>query len=944
MKLFSFLLTLIFTSFSFWASAQSSISGTISDEDLGEGLISAYVFVENTEKAAATDFDGKYNIQIEPGTYTIKITYIGYADKVVTDVIVKDNETTYLDISMSSGTQEMEEVVVTAKVIERSENAVMMLQKKSFKIQDGISSQEMSKLSVGSVASAMKKITGATVQDGKYLNVRGLGDRYSLAQMDGIILPSVDPYKNSAQLDFIPTNIIDNIIASKSFTPDQPGTFTGGNVTIKTKSLPERETFSAGISFGYNTVSSLNGDFLRNTRQSTDWLGFDDGSRALNTDLLLDENQDGLQDVIPTLAQIGRNDEVEINDQLTKTLDFEFDAQRTTSPINSGINISYGNSYQLKNGHQLGLIMSGKYSRNFSHREDMIAANYSINGELRNFGDYRVDQSQETPSINGFAGLTYRFNSNNEIVLKNIYAHQTTISSRYVIGEDGQNIEAPSFKIGRDNTFQELGLNLTSLSGRHNLPKAGGLKIEWTGSYINSFRKEPELAYLSSQYNAETGLEGIPDANVAPPLLFWRDIQDHTATGKVDLTYPVPALWNMELKSGMYYTMMSRNSDETSINIATASNAPQFDGADINEFYSSENAGIIGVSDNDRYLVGNYAVNYTNDFNSYYGNNNILAGYAMASGKPSENFRFVTGLRVESTDIFAQSKIVQNLESVEADSTNTGSIKSVDFLPSISLIFNPNDDSNFRLGYSKTIARPSLREIAPFASWDPIISIFFLGNVNLTTTDIHNYDARWEWFMNPGELVALSVFYKDFRNPISLSVKPASNTEFQYINVASGNVSGIEIELRKNLGFLNEALNNFKFGGNLSLIRSQMDIPSDARFVPEKRTFTGQSPLLANANLTYSNPDVGIEGSLSYNYIGRRLASLGDQAPDTYAQPFNTLNFTLGYSFGKYNVKFAALNLINNNVTEALQYQGQEYITSEFTRGRTFNVGVSYRY
>lgn len=943
MQLKSFL-ALIFLSFcSYVLTAQSSITGTISDEDLGEGLISAYVLVEGTDLATVTDFDGKYTIKLDPGTYTIKITYVGYADKKIQDVVVKENEVTYLDVSMSTGGEEIQEVVVTAKVIERSENAVMMLQKKSYKIQDGISSQEMSKLSVGSVASAMKKITGATVQDGKYLNVRGLGDRYSLAQMDGIILPSVDPYKNSAQLDFIPTNIIDNIIASKSFTPDQPGTFTGGNVTIKTKSLPERETFSAGISLGYNTVSTLNNQFLMNTRQSLDWLGYDNGSRSLNKNFLAEENQKGLVDYLPTLAQIGFNEEVEINDRLTKTLDFEFDAQRKSAPLNHGINFSYGNSYELKNKHQIGLIFSGKFSRNFAHKENRTQANFSVNGELRNFGDYKVDQSEETPSINGFAGLTYRFNPKNEIVLKNIYSHQTTISSRYIIGEDGQNIEAPSFKVGRDNTFKELSLNLTSLSGRHTVSLVNNLKVEWTASAINSYRKEPELAYLSSQFNADTGLEGIPDANVAPPLLFWRDINDKSYTGKFDLTYPIHSLWNMELKSGFFYSAMNRDSDETSINIATAPTAPQFNGKNIADFYSSENAGIIN-NNNGKYKVGNFAVNYTNPFNSYKGNNNILAGYIMASGKPSDFFRFVTGLRVENTDIFAQSKVVENIESIKADSTNTGSIQSTDFLPSVSLIFNPNEDSNFRIGYSKTIARPSLREIAPFASWDPIISIFFLGNVNLTTTDIHNYDARWEWFINPGELVALSVFYKDFRNPISLSVKPASNTEFQYINVANGNVSGIEIEFRKNLSFISEAMRDFKFGGNLSLIRSQMDIPSDARYIPETRTFTGQSPILANANLTYSNPDNGFEGGISYNYIGRRLASLGDQAPDTYANPFNTLNVTLGYSFANYNIKLAALNLINNNVTESLRYEGQDYITSDYTRGRTFNLSFSYKY
>ncbi len=940
MKLFSISL---FSLLSFWLTAQSTISGLVIDEDLGEGLISAYVFVENTDKASATDFDGKYSIEIEPGTYTLKVTYVGYADKIIKDVVVKENETTYLDINMSSGSKEIEEVVVTAKVIERSENTVMMLQKKSFKIQDGISSQEMAKLSVGSVASAMKKITGATVQDGKYLNVRGLGDRYSLAQMDGIILPSVDPYKNSAQLDFIPTNIIDNIIASKSFTPDQPGTFTGGNVTIKTKSLPERETFSAGISLGYNTEASLSNNFLMNERNSLDFLGYDDGSRSLNQDFLLEENQKGLVSVLPTLAQIGRNEEVEINDGLSKSLDFGFESDYKRAPLNHGINLSYGNSYALKNGHQIGLILSGKYSRNYTHRENRTQANYTINGELRNFGNYEVDQSTEVPSINAFGGLTYRFNSNNELTLKNIYSHQTTISSRYIIGEDGQNIEAPSFKVGRDNTFQELGLNLTSLSGRHVIPKARNLKIEWTASSINSFRKEPELAYLSTQYNAETGFEGIPDANVAPPLLFWRDIHDNSYTGKIDFTLPIFDKWNMDLKSGLFYNLMMRNSNETTLNIATSSSAEQFNGINIDEYFSSENAGIVGTTSNENYLVGNYAVDLTNPVNSYKGNNNIYAGYLMAMAKPNDNFKFVTGVRVEHTDIFAQSNVVEAL-GIEADSTNTGSIVSTDFLPSISLIFNTNEDSNFRLGYSRTIARPSLREVAPFASWDPIISIFYLGNPNLNITNIDNYDARWEWFMNPGELVALSVFYKDFTNPISLSVKPASNTEFQYVNVASGFVSGVEIEFRKSLNVISENLRDFKFGGNIAFIRSRMDIPSDARYIPEVRTFTGQSPILANANLTYSNPDLGIEGGIAYNYIGRRLANLGDQAPDTYAQPFNTLNVNFGYTFKNYTIKLAGLNLINNNVTESLIYNEQDYITSDYTRGRTFTFGVSYKY
>lgn len=929
---------------SFSAFGQSVISGKVIDEALGEGLISAYVYIESLDKTAATDFDGKYTLEVAPGTYTLKVSYIGYTDKVIEDVVVGVDETKYVDILMSEATEMIEEVVVKAKAITRSENAVLMLQKKSYKIQDGISSQEMAKLSVGSVASAMKKITGATVQDGKYLNVRGLGDRYSLAQLDGIQLPSVDPYKNSAQLDFIPTNIIDNIIASKTFTPDQPGTFTGGNVTIKTKTFPERETFSAGVSFGYNTESSFNKDFLKSKRAKYDYLGYDDGSRKLNPAFLDKNNQEFMNNLVYLKAKLGHPGIAEGADKMNKLVNYDFVADRKTSPLNHGVGFSYGNAYNFgdeASPQQIGLILSLKYGRSYTHKDQQTRASYGINGGLRKFGDYRVDNSVETPSINGFVGIAYRPNSNHEISLKNIYNHQTAIGSRYVKGEDGQNIQRPSFKLGRDNTFQQLDLNLTSLAGRHNL---GQLEVNWVGSVIQSSRYEPELAYLSSQYNEETGKEGIPAANVAPPLLYWRDIADQSYSGKVDLKYNIPSAWKLELKTGGLYSHKDRNSDEFALNVDSSPDAPQYNGKNIREFFDVKNAGIIGNYENGNSKIGNFLINYTNPKNSYKGNTGVTAAYVMLAGKPSDYVRFVTGLRAEYTTIFAQSKIVQTIDVVKPDDTNTGEIKSLDYLPSASIIVNPNDNSNIRVSYARTIARPGLREIAPFASWDPILSIFYLGNPKITTTNIDNYDLRWELFMQPGEILAVSAFYKDFTNPISLSVKPASNTEFQYVNVESGQVSGIEMEFRKNLVALSPALEGLKFGGNFAIIRSKMDIPENARFKPAKRTFVGQSPFLANANLTYSFPNSSLETTVSYNYIGRRLASLGDQAPDTYADPFNTLNAVVSFKLGVVDIKLGALNLLNNNVRQSLIFEKETYITSDYKKGRTFNVGLSYKY
>ncbi len=243
---------------------RGTVRGTISDATTGEPLMFTNVFVKDSDPpiGAETDLDGNYELRLEPGTYNLKVTYIGYAPKTITDVTVTAGEVTVVDFLMEEESETLEEVVVTARQIDRTENALLALQKRATTIQDGISAQEISRFGSNDAAESMKRVTGASVVDGKYVFVRGLGDRYSSVQLNGQQLPSTDPYRNQMQLDLIPSNLLDNIIASKTFTPDQPGNFTGGNVNLKTKDFPERFTLNAGISLGYNTQSSLRDNFL----------------------------------------------------------------------------------------------------------------------------------------------------------------------------------------------------------------------------------------------------------------------------------------------------------------------------------------------------------------------------------------------------------------------------------------------------------------------------------------------------------------------------------------------------------------------------------------------------------------------------------------------------------------------------------------------------------
>ncbi len=928
-----------------------TISGTVLDEATGETMIALPVIVVGTDVVRTTDFDGKYAIQIAPGTYTLKFTYLGYQDKTVTDVIVKANEVTFVDVSMPVASAGLEEVVVTAKSIERTENALLMLQMNSDKIQDGISYQEMSRMAIGNVANAMTKITGTSVQDGKYVVVRGLGDRYSLSQLNGLPMPSIDPYRNSAQLDLIPTKLLDNIIATKTFTPDQPGTFTGGNIDIRTKSFPEQRTFSASVSMGYNTQNNLKDDFLTHEGYNSDFWGYGLKDRErpgiLSDSLFMvygDKNAE-------LKARFGDSTAASTINKVVDVMSYQFDTMHTRSPIDYGVNLSFGNTYSTGKNSSLGLIVGGTFRQEYEHRPNALQANWFVydlkSDSLRTSGNYRRTDSYQIPTVNGFGGLAYKFDTYNTVDFKVIYNHVATKTTTYLQGEDGLNIEAPSYKLGRAQTWMERKMINYQLTGQHHIPKWGGLEIDWRTSIVNASRTEPNLRFFSSQYDAETNTESVPLANVNDPFYFWRALNDDIKVGALDLILPIFKYKDdgSKIKIGGFTSRKDRNFDEYRYIVYTPNNATDYNG-DFDAFFAPENLGVIRTdtlpNGNQRYIIGNYINQATRVENSYAGYENVNAAYAMITFSPLRKLKVIAGARVESTDIFVQSKIV-DIVGEEPDSTNTGEIDVTNVLPSINLVYNLKDNMNLRASYNQTLARPNLREIAPFASFDPLIDEFFIGNPELVTTDIKNYDLRWEWFPNPGELFAVSGFYKTFENPISLQYLNSSNPEFQYANVEKGAIGGIELEFRKTLGFISPALEKFKLSTNLTFIESSMDVIEQSGLEPESRPFEGQSPLLANVTLGFNDPDKSWDIQLTYNYTGERLVAVGLVSPDIYERSFSMLDAIISKKFGNVSLKLAANNLLNPFYTASTsEYKGNEYLTRQYKRGTSFIMTVAY--
>ena len=643
-------------------------------------------------------------------------------------------------------------------------------------------------------------------------------------------------------------------------------------------------------------------------------------------------------------------------------MDMRFDTVVTQNPLDYALTLAYGNSWNVGNGGQLGLIASGTFAQRYKHRPHTIQATWFVfddsSGELFNSGDYDKSYSEQNPTVSGFAGLAYKWNQFNTVDFKFLYNNNSSKTATFIIGEDGQNILYPSLKLGRALQWEERTMLNYQVSGTHFISSLGDLEVEWRANIVDASLDEPNSRFLSSQYNDETGFHGIPLANVNDPYFFWRELKDDIWNAAADITKPFNAFGNSgnKFKIGGMYSSKDRNFDEfRNIVIASPSTQPlsAFDG-NVNEYMGPTNRGVIDTtingSGNPRYVVANYIGEARQIKNSYTGYERIGAVYGMVTLVPLQDLRLVLGGRYEATDIFVQSKIVE-VDGVEPDSSNTGSIDIGVFLPSVNAIYSLNDQMNIRAGYNHTLARPNLREIAPFASFDPLIDQFFIGNPELTNTDIKNIDLRWEWFMNPGEMIAVSAFYKIFDNPITLQYLNGSNPEFQYTNVDKGEIRGIEFELRKSLGFISGALENFRVLTNFAIIDSKTDVILQSGLEPEDRPFEGQAPFIANVQLNYSTPENIWDISLTYNYLGDRMAIIGREAPDLYDRAVNTLDFIVNHRFGpsrRFNFKFAVQNILNPNITRSQEYpnlegENVEYINTQYKKGVGFGLSLEYK-
>jgi TonB-dependent receptor len=631
-------------------------------------------------------------------------------------------------------------------------------------------------------------------------------------------------------------------------------------------------------------------------------------------------------------------------DRVVDGVDLNFLSRQVTSPVNHGLSVSYGNSWDSGRKGKIGVIAAASYKNSYTNLPQVAEKRWFLSdinaGELENIGDYDAHVSTSNPIVNGLAGLAYKFNGLNSLNLNVIYNHNTSKETQYVFGEKPENIIRPTFFEGRANLFEEREMINYQVSGDHVIPALNRTKIEWSGSYVNARMDQPNLRFFSNQYNAESGNFSIPLSNVEDPLLFWRDLSDQVINGKVDIEIPLNLkfLKSSKIKFGALHSAKDRDFNEYRYLVYSPPSGQRFNG-DFEAFVGEGATGVLAVEENgdkNKYTIGNYLINGTRPDNSYNGNEDISAAYLMANVQIIEKLKIVAGARIESTNISVKSK-----NELRADSLRIGEIKSNDLLPSANIIYSIKDNMNLRGSYNKTLARPNLREIAPFVAFDPLTGDFIIGNTQLKKTNITNIDLRWELFLQPGEIISAGVFYKHFTNPIVEQYLNSSNPERQFANVDEGEIYGLELEFRKNLGFITPLLSNLKFGSNVAFIQSFTNVNDQTGLEPKERPFTGQAPFLANLNLTYTEPTSDLAANLAYNYIGRRLSNIArNGTPDVYNAALNTLDFSISKKVGRASIALNAKNLLDAKFERSSTFKGQTFVYQSFRKGISFGLSL----
>ena len=900
--------------------AAGRIVGRVVDATTGAGIAEAGVQVVGTTLGARSGVDGRFTLSAVPaGTVTLQARRLGYASKTVTGLVLEAGKSLDQSIALVSASVQLSAQVVTASKERGTVNEALDGQRSAVGVVNSVTAEQISKSPDGDAAQAVKRVSGVSVQDGKYVFVRGLGERYTTASLNGARVPSPEPEKRVVPLDMFPAGLLQTITTSKTFTPDQQGDFSGALIDIKTREFPASRTGTLQIGSGYAGGATGSNVF---------------SARSVGGESFAMVNH---QRDLPSLVRgLGNLQNVNLNQGDVNLLVGSFRNAWTPGlstgapPVNGSA--SFGGNDPLLFGHRVGYLVSGSISSGTDVKDAQVRAladRGTTRGETVEIDRFTGQTSSQSVLWGGLTNVSTLLGEGSRLSFNGLFNRSADNDARVEVGEFSS--DAIPVKITRMQ-YTQRGIYSGQFAGEHQISESQ--RIDWSATASGVRRYEPDRTEFVQVLERDT-----PGG---PPVLRWLN----GGSGGAVRTFS-DLNENSHEYSAKYQISVGPAALPTVIRLGGLYRATSRDAQSLSYAFSARN-----ISNADRALPleqifdGRFSAPASNVFTfgplsqggSYVARDRLSAAFVMAEIPLTTALRLVGGARYER----------DNLE-VDAFSTLGSPVYTTknwnDLLPSLALNVKLSETQQLRFSGSRTLARPEYRELSPITSRDVVGGENVRGDENLQRTNVNNADIRWELYPSAGEMLSVGVFAKHFTLPIERVYGSGSGgTSFVFFtNARSADNYGVELELRKDLGGLGSRFEPLSVFTNVTAMRSRIQLfdSTQAAATNLNRAMVGQAPYVFNAGLTYASLSGGSTSTLLFNRVGQRITAAGSSPlPDAIDQPRNVLDFSMRQAV----TSAILLRFDLKNLFDAPYNVQQGTVTREFYRtGRAVNLGFQWR-
>ena len=888
---------ILFLTLSAMTVVAGTIKGTVTDKQTREPLTGATIQIAGTTQGTVADVDGNYSLDVNNGTYTLAIKYVGYKDIIINNVKAGKSDL-ILNFELESDAQALGEVSVVARKNLEGERALQMERRKATLAIENLGSKEMSLKGIGNVEEGVKKITGISVADAGQLIVRGLGDRYSTTTLNGLPIASPNPDNKLIPLDLFPSSTVQNITVSKVYNAEAFADYSGAHIDINTKENITEDFFNIGFNTG-GKFNTLGKDNYRMNRNGSLFRTSGVDQAALNMPLSEFDNYVKTRNIFDTSFAVKK---------------------KSSLPDFSG-NLGFGKNIGI-GSQTLSILASASAGNSFQNMDNAFYKTLEATGSVQD--NFAYDSYAQELKLAALGHIGYTLRRHDRIGYTFFYARNATDTYQRREGIDAEDHELT----GSNNITHIYSLQNHQLDGVHSFGGRGQWELTWGGSYSKTGSEEPDRRQVMYIKN-DNGALSLFKLNRQETMRYFGSLDEEEWNGNLAMRWK----WNENnfLKLGVNYKNKSRDYKATRFYY----NLNKIDPV-ITDIYDTD-----GFLNQENIADGNVVVQRVmQPKDSYRAGNEIYSGYLLTDFYPVPSLLVNLGVRYEISRQWVD--YATDGGDWYAERRN---LDKNDLFPTLNLKYTVNDANSIRFSASRTVTRPSFIEMAPFLYQESYGSAQIRGNNELQNGYNYNFDLRYEHFGKNGDMISLTAYFKYLDSPIErIQALQGGATLHSFQNADNGMAGGMEVEFRKQL------MKDLRLGANISYMYTNVKLPEGGAYTNKERPLQGASPILANADLTYS-PRFGEERQLTlallYNLQGSRIHAVGvSKLGDIKQQTLHTLNFSAGYDINShFSLKLQVNDLLNRAVIfkQEVPSTGEEVEVERYKKGANLEIGFSYK-